>query len=328
MALALCHTRPVEIPCSIVVPVLDGERFLSDFLAQFSELDLGLHEIIFVNDHSTDRTHQILTNWCKDIDNSSLIENPGFGLAAALNEGIRRAKHEWIARMDIDDFYNPVRLRLQTSYCSPNVAVIFSDYTIQDSCVGISYEVPVAIFHEPTIISLFSNYRNPHPVALMQRAKVIEVGGYSSQAFPAEDLDLWFRISRVGNLVGYPENLFCYNRNSSSVTFKKRNEVLAKHSAILKRVDSQSTLRNALIKSDDEFQSYISAYKHFGNSDQRICHFILDLFLVKTYFNPKHKLLFFCELLGRLFRNKQSIFIVVRLARIRFKRKINLGFSN
>ncbi|PLX25333.1 glycosyltransferase family 2 protein [Candidatus Parcubacteria bacterium] len=91
---------------SIVVPVYNEEKIVSSvldkLLATIKNIDTHTFEVIVVNDHSKDKTLEILQRY----DNIKLISNPyNLGYGASLKRGIREAKGGWIFITDADGTY-------------------------------------------------------------------------------------------------------------------------------------------------------------------------------------------------------------------------------
>ncbi len=50
----------------------------------------------------------------------------------------------------------------------------------------------------------------------------MEAGGYRPEDFPAEDLGLWMRMTKVGDLVGVPQIVVEWTMSASSITHSKQ----------------------------------------------------------------------------------------------------------
>jgi hypothetical protein len=79
-------------------------------------------------------------------------------------------------------------------------------------------------------------HRTAHSSVLLNKVAVEEAGGYISEDFPAEDLSLWLRLSRLGNLSSVENNLLFYRLNSNSISFQKRREILIKKKELLTKI--------------------------------------------------------------------------------------------
>src|SRR3954468_21570455 len=88
---------------SVIVPVLNGEKFLRQALESIPRLEPPI-EIIVVNDGSTDRTATIAQAFPTPL---IYIEQAPAGPAAARNRGLQAAKGDLIAFLDADDVWTP-----------------------------------------------------------------------------------------------------------------------------------------------------------------------------------------------------------------------------
>ena len=76
---------------------------------------------------------------------------------------------------------------------------------------------------------------------LFSKEAVVEVGGYRDSDYLAEDLSLWLRLSKIGNLVSVPKNLLNYRLMSGSITSQNRNKVITKRDEVLKNFPLSSS---------------------------------------------------------------------------------------
>lgn len=209
---------------TVLMPVRDGSYFLRDSIKCIEENTAVGDEIIVIDDGSTDETGSILKSWSKQNERVRILQNPGKGLVDALNHGVNESSNDWIARFDVDDKYTHDRILKQRSMISQSVSAIFCDYdffTPFGHSLGI---VPTAIDNLSTIISLISSQRTPHPGALIKKESLVEVGGYRSLDYPAEDISLWLRLAKVGHLISVPEVLLHYRISRNSISALKRTD--------------------------------------------------------------------------------------------------------
>jgi len=60
----------------------------------------------------------------------------------------------------------------------------------------------------------------PHPTAMIRSEPLKAIGGYRPHFGTAEDRDLWWRLSLLGQIHCIPERLYLYRRHAGSVTRK------------------------------------------------------------------------------------------------------------
>lgn len=283
-----------------MIPVKNGTTFLPS-LFKYLAMNIGREvPVIFVEDHSDDDTFSQILAFSNEFANVEIHRNPGNGLVDALNFGFSLCSTEWVARMDVDDLYSGLRFSSQMTHVKDSVAVIFSDYSIVRDNSSEKFFIPCALTHDEIVVSLVKNRRAPHPVALINRKLFLQVGGYRREAFPAEDLDLWIRISTVGDLAGVPEILFEYRRHSSSITGGKRRLVKAKHAEIISSTEFRSLLGKALENALINLERTFDTYKVSPRLNLRIFHLILDMYFSirlkpEIHFSRIKLMLFLCR---------------------------------
>ena len=127
------------------------------------------------------------------------------GLARALNHGLQHCSHDLVARMDTDDVALPQRFERQLAYMAAHPDVDVASAWIEERNQGMEQ-----VFHLKKLpehheqLKGFAKKRSPfsHPVTIVRKQAVLDVGGYP-QVFP-EDYGLWslmlVRGYRFGNI--------------------------------------------------------------------------------------------------------------------------------
>jgi glycosyltransferase involved in cell wall biosynthesis len=100
--------RPPEPSVSVVLPVLDGERFLREAIASAHAQTHRPLEVIVVDDGSSDRSADVAEGM-----GARVLRRAHRGVSAARNAGIETARGDLIALLDADDRWPPNRLHLQ-----------------------------------------------------------------------------------------------------------------------------------------------------------------------------------------------------------------------
>lgn len=257
---------------SVVLPVRNGEAFLSRILpiimGNISESD----EILVVNDHSNDNTLKILQEFAASNKSIRILSSGAEGLVEALNLGVENAKNNWIARFDVDDLYPDYRLSVQRNYLTDRVAVIFSDYKVQSDAGCDLGTIPSAITASGTLLSLVSSNRTAHPSALFNREMFLKAGGYLRDEFPAEDLGLWFRMAKFGELVSVPDVLLHYTMHKNSISSTRNLLMRQKREEILRKYRFSSS---QLLFINDNLEHTMKIYSN--ESDRTLRTFLLGL---------------------------------------------------
>lgn len=250
----------LEPPITFLMPVKNGAQFLRVSRGQLSPMLRACDELIIINDHSTDESKFLIQNWVSEEGvKVRMIDNPGNGLVDALNVGIAEATHPWIARFDVDDEYHPSRIQIQSKALKGNVVAVFADYefiSATNESLGYVYS---AIFDPAVSLSLISGQRTAHSSVIFNRDAVMSAGGYRKEDFPAEDLSLWLRLSRIGSLRSVPEVLLRYRITPTSITSTKRKTMLLKKNNLLSTIGlNPSDVRRFSESGLEAFNDYAS----------------------------------------------------------------------
>ena len=187
------------------MPVRDASCWLGECLTSIQYQTVENHELVVVDDGSTDDGPAQLRRHAREDSRVRLLVSPGRGLVAALNHGLANARAPLVARMDADDRMHPRRLEVQLGALAarPHLSLVacqvraFPDEGLgagmreymrwQNGCLG-EAQVASQIYVE----SPFT-----HPSVLFRRDAVQALGGYRDGPFP-EDYELWLRMARAG----------------------------------------------------------------------------------------------------------------------------------
>ncbi|WP_182875236.1 glycosyltransferase family 2 protein [Microbispora sp. H10670] len=98
------------ITLSVIVPVRDGEAYLSDALASLARNRTREFEteVVVVDDGSADATADVAEDFRRDLPGLSLVRNAApLGLADARNAGLKLASGRYVTFLDADDWLAP-----------------------------------------------------------------------------------------------------------------------------------------------------------------------------------------------------------------------------
>jgi glycosyltransferase involved in cell wall biosynthesis len=106
-------TEEIENPLvSVILPVYNGSKYLKDAIDSVLGQTYPHIEILVINDGSTDDSQKIIDAFGPNI---RAFKQENQGVAAARNFGIAKAKGQFIAFLDQDDYYPLDRFKLLVS---------------------------------------------------------------------------------------------------------------------------------------------------------------------------------------------------------------------
>lgn len=95
---------------TIIMPVRNAEPWLNACLESLVNQDFERWQLIAVNDHSTDGSAQVLSDWAAKEGRIQVEFNRGKGIVAALETAMQSVKTDLVTRMDADDLMPPNKL--------------------------------------------------------------------------------------------------------------------------------------------------------------------------------------------------------------------------
>ncbi len=196
---------------SVVVPAYNAARTLSatveSILAQ-TERDL---EVIVVDDGSSDGTVEVAR--AVDDERVRVVVRENAGASAARNTGIAEATGTWVAFLDSDDVWVPVKLERQLAYVAahPDVHAVQTGAFFVDNNLQVRYERRCKPSRDALWESLlFQNLPSFPSTLMIRRSKLDEIGPFDTSLEILEDWELAIRASRFCNLQSIEEPLSLY----------------------------------------------------------------------------------------------------------------------
>lgn len=207
--------NPSQEPCSSVSVVIvnwNGERFLERCLTALLAQTVKPHEIILLDNASTDGSIEIARRY-PEIRLIALEQNTGFAHGNNLAIDAASIESEWLALINPDAFATPRWLEtlLVAAESNPDFAVFGSklinaaDSTLLDGA-GDAYHVSGIVWRmaHGAAVSTMGDceceiFSPCAAAALYRRSALLEVGGFDEDFFCyAEDVDLGFRLRLAG----------------------------------------------------------------------------------------------------------------------------------
>ena len=118
------------IKVSIIVPVYNVYPYLRKCLDSLVNQTLKEIEIIIVNDGSLDNSQEIIDEYKKKYKNIKAYKKENGGLSSARNTGLKKARGEYIAFVDSDDYVElDMYEKMYKKALEKNFSVVVSDLT-------------------------------------------------------------------------------------------------------------------------------------------------------------------------------------------------------
>ena len=106
---------------SVIMGIYNTAKSLPDSIESILNQTYKNWELIMCDDCSTDNTFEVANFYAEKYSNIKVIKNEkNMRLAYSLNQCLKEAKGEYIARMDADDISMPFRFEKQVEFLNDN----------------------------------------------------------------------------------------------------------------------------------------------------------------------------------------------------------------
>ncbi len=205
---------------SVIIPVYNGEQFLTEALDSVVQQAYRPLEIIVVDDGSTDETAALVQRYASDCDISlHYVYQENQGPAAARNHGLQIARGEIIAFQDADDIWTDIKLEKQLDLLRrfPDYDIVMGHIQyVERSAAGdlVSCPEPYAL---PMLSLMFQS-------ALFRRAVFDSVGWLNENMWSGEDVDWYLRAFENNiNAFTHQDVVLLYRRHDANLTNDRQN---------------------------------------------------------------------------------------------------------
>lgn len=222
---------------TILMPVYNGMPFLPEAMDCLLRQTENRIRILVINDGSSDDSE----SYVRSIDDTriKILSLERVGLVKALNKGLELVGTPFVGRMDADDLCDERKFELQLEFLIAH-----------PECVGVGTSAnhlssdgqrkgwPVHMPNSNTEIVRSLLMRRSaliHPTILARTEIVKAAGGYREEAWPAEDYDLFFRLSIKGPLANLPQTLYSIRLHGSSITAQSIMKSQSKYEEVRKK---------------------------------------------------------------------------------------------
>lgn len=211
---------------SVIVPVYNVEKYLSQCLDSILGQTYEALELILVDDGSPDRSGAICDEYAGKDSRIRVIHQENRGQSAARNRGVAEARGEWICFVDSDDFIHPQMLELlyqaaQEEDCD----ISLCDWLEADSCPESFFEEKMLSCHrllttEASLLALYDEEKYPGWVVCCKliRREIVTAYPFTEGRIYEDNEAATHWICMTPAIAKVPEALYFYRVNPESVT--------------------------------------------------------------------------------------------------------------
>ena len=215
----------LEARVSVIIPCYNGARYLRDSIESVCRQTHPAHEIIVVDDGSTDASAAIASSFAE----VRLIRQANQGVSAARNLALSHATGDFIVFHDADDRLLPRALETGVRELArrPEVAFVFGfSHGIRADGTPIGEPNLEPIVDAGYARLLAGGTLVPPSTAIFRRHVVEAVGGFSVGMALSEDYDLYLRIARQFPIHCHNELVVDYRQHDGNASLESASQSL------------------------------------------------------------------------------------------------------
>lgn len=210
---------------SVIMPVYNGESFVGEAIESLLAQTYKPLELIIVDDASRDSTPEVLKfykiKFPRKIEVITLAQNRGDSVAA--NIAFKKARGEFISRMDADDIAHSQKIELQVKYMKthPEVIVLGTQADVINAENEIVGQKSFPLTHKK-IYERFAVV-NPmlHPSCMFRRALLpVRDDLYEDKYRPNDDYLTFFGFLNYGKFANLPQKLLYYRIHGNNISLQ------------------------------------------------------------------------------------------------------------
>jgi len=227
----------VEPLVSVVMPVYNNEKYVAEAIESILNQDYTNFEFIIIDDHSKDKSWEIIQEYAKKDERIITIRNEqNLKIPKTRNKAYRQAKGKYIVIQDGDDVSMPNRITKQVKFMekNPDYAVLGSDMLVID---GDSKEIGKRSYESDykKIKKMITRINPiPQPTVIIRKNIIDKIGYYNEEYVRCSDYDLWIRAAKEYKISILNQYLVKYRRSDDHGLVKNYDQSL-KYTLIIQR---------------------------------------------------------------------------------------------
>lgn len=259
---------------SIVIPTYNHGQYLGRALQSVLDQTYANWEAIVIDNHSTDNTDDVMHGFTDLRISYVKIHNNGV-IAVSRNVGIQKAKGEWIAFLDSDDWWSNDKLMTCYSTIGSKIDLIYHDLDIVSHAPRLFFKKSLKgrKLKSPVLIDLLVGGNAISNSSVVVRKKLLDdINGIkeSRELIAAEDYNTWLRIARsTDHFIYLPQILGYYFVHDEAIS--KKDMSIPAHHAVSEFLDILDFRQKRIVESRIRYTkgrfNYLSGKTSFANKD-------------------------------------------------------------
>ena len=288
---------------SVLLPVYNSEKTILKCISSILSSSYSNFELVIVNDGSNDSSKDLI--YSLEDDRIKYFEKMNSGLIDSLNFGVKNCSSEIIMRIDSDDYIKPekIELQLKKMQFSNSILTGTNAYIVDknDKTIG---KTNLPLKHSEIIKSMLKIRPSLiHPSIMVYKEVLHKVNYFDEKYSHAEDYDLFFRISRIGNIKNIPEKLMYLRKTENNISHKNVKEQIV--NSFVAR-ENYRTSESFLKTKNENFQAMSKKIK---NNYFKLFYVKIHTKIVDLEFNQHQNNLYVKLIMLKILRRALNLFL-------------------
>ncbi len=206
------------------MPMYNAGRFVREAITSIRRQTYTHWELVVVDDGSTDDSVAKVKKLIKSDKRIKLYRNDkNLGIGATMNQALKHARGNFIARMDADDIAFPERLEKQVIFLLENlhIGVVGSFMMEINDKKEVTAARKVPLLHQDISQSMMTTQTIQNPTNMINKKNIVgRQLRYDGRYSPVDDLDFWFRQLKQTQFANIPEYLMAYRKHGANSSLK------------------------------------------------------------------------------------------------------------
>lgn len=283
------------VTITAIIPAYNCGAYLADAIRSVLNQTEPVHELIVVDDGSTDDTSQVAQQFAGKL---TYIRTANAGAAAARNTALARATGNWVAFLDADDTWYPTKIARQRQVIlgDPSLLAVCSDFSLVDEDGSIREERYITrkyrvfgaygldwpsifprrhrlpddgpmVYSGDGFAALYrGNFVNTSSI-LLRKAALDTIGGFRNGRRTQEDYEAWLKLALMGPFAYIDEPLLTFRRRPNQLTSNTQSfRVVEDTAAVVSLLapDARSRMEAAVVDQRVAEMYRLLALAHIG----------------------------------------------------------------
>ena len=204
---------------SVIIPLYNKANYINKSVLSVLDQKFPDFELIIINDGSTDNSLEIAQKF--NDHRIHIIDQKNIGVSTARNNGVKKAKYEFIAFLDADDWWAPDYLAEMSKLIKkyPDARLWASKYYKVKFRKNIEANIGLEKNFSEGYINYFRVYAQTMWMPVTSSSFIMPVkyfndlGGFKASLKIGEDFDLWVRIAMKYKIAYLNKALVYYNQD-------------------------------------------------------------------------------------------------------------------